>query len=76
MVTKSQDNMEYEEIGRVRISDTTEAMVSMMSKNGEVTGILIGKYITSKHYTGPTAGVFIPNDKIADFAKIINQIGV
>jgi len=75
----------FEEIGRVKASPTTDVVVSAVSKpaptpdnmaNTEIIGININSWIVSPKYTGPTKGTFVPNDKIGEFTKLINSIGV
>lgn len=62
----------YEEMGRVRVSPTTEVIVSAVLPEGrEVSGIVVNSFIKSQHYTGYTQGTFIPVDKIAEFRQLI-----
>lgn len=88
---RERDGATFEEIGRVRVSATTEVVVSTVTKtaradieyngipvaNGEsyIIGISVSEFITSPRYTGFAKGILIPNDKIADFAKLINSLG-
>ena len=80
---------QYQEIGRIKVNDTTDICVSMVktsqpvapgkdtpdgSISEEIIGININHYITSPRYTGPTKATFIPNDKIAKFHRLIGNI--
>lgn len=64
---------QFVEASRLRVSDTTEVVLSMVvpNKDGEVNGVNINTYITSARYTGFTRGVFIPTDKLDDFKKLV-----
>jgi hypothetical protein len=67
---------EFTEIGRVKVSPTTNIVLSSVERIGEgIVGININGYIVSARYTGPTKGVFVPNDKISEFVKLINSLG-
>lgn len=74
--------VKFEEIGRVRVSPTTEVVVSTVERpdaasdgSPEIVGISIGKYITTKGYTGfARDSVFIPNEQITKFARLVNSI--
>ena len=66
----------FTEIGRVKVSPTTDVVVSSVERPEEgIVGININGYIMSARYTGPTKGVFVPNDKIGEFTKLINLLG-
>lgn len=66
----------FSEIGRVKVSPTTDVVVSTVERPDEgIVGIHINGFIVSVKYTGPTKGVFIPNDKIGEFTKLINSLG-
>ncbi len=79
----AKEQAKFEEIGRVRVSPTTEAVVSIVSKvdptpdnpnNMGVTGININNFVTTERYTGYTRGVFIPTDKVVEFQKLVSSI--
>ena len=61
--------MEFKEINRIPISDSTEIVISEMNKNGKLYGYAVNKYITSEKYTGFAKGITIPLDKLQDFLK-------
>ena len=66
--------MKFEEIGRVKTSDTTFIVISNMSDDKEHRGYTISKYIESETYTGFTrGGVSIPDDYITDFLKLFGR---
>jgi hypothetical protein len=65
---------EFDEIGRVKVSPTTDVVLSTVCKDGNIVGINVNTFVSMNRYTGYTRGVFIPNDKIGDFAKLINGI--
>lgn len=70
----NREKAEFEEIGRQKLNDTTQLVISTVRANGEITGMNINTYITSQSYTGYAKGVFIPNHAIAGFINLINQL--
>lgn len=64
------NNAEYKEIGRVRVSDKVEVVLSEVHRNDKLQGFSLNKYVTSDEYTGFGKGVFIPDDKLIDFLKL------
>ena len=74
MPKENSPKAEFGEVGRVRVSPTTEVVVSTVTKDGCIEGITVNTYVTTAKFTGYTRGVFIPNDKIGGFAKLINEI--
>lgn len=68
--------VQYVESSRLRVSDSTEVVLSMVVPNedGEVSGVNINTYITSNRYTGFTKGVFIPTDKVEDFKRLVARL--
>jgi len=67
---------QFVEVSRVRVSDSTEVVLSQVVPNddGEVSGVNINPYITSNRYTGFGKGVFIPTDKVDDFKKLVAEL--
>jgi hypothetical protein len=80
---------QYQEIGRIKVNDTTDICVSMVktsqpvapgkdtpdgSISEEIIGINVNEYIRTPRYTGYTKATFIPNDKIAEFHRLIGNI--
>lgn len=76
----------FDEIGRIKVSPTTDIAISTVTDPGDpdkagtpeseprITGININTHITTPRYTGYTSGVFVPNDKILEFKKLLGEI--
>lgn len=67
---------QFVEASRLRVSDSTEVVLSMVVPNedGEVSGVNINTHVVSNRYTGFTKGVFIPTDKVEDFKKLVANL--
>ena len=64
---------QFVEMSRVRVSDSTEVVISQVVPNddGIVSGVNVNTYVTSNRYTGFAKGVFIPTDKVEEFKKMV-----
>ena len=65
---------EFNEIGRVKVSEATDVVVSKVVEDGELIGVNINKYVTTDKYTGFAKGVFVPTERIDDFKQLIARI--
>ena len=61
----------YKSIGKIKVNDTTELMISQMIEKGEVTAIYLNNYITSDKYIGPTKGVRVPAELADEYHDLI-----
>jgi hypothetical protein len=64
---------DFVEIGRVRVSDTTEAVLSGLRRNGKIVGLSMNKHVVSEKFTGFGKGVYVPNELITDFLKLFGR---
>lgn len=63
---------DFEEIGRVKINDARDVVMSKVSENGTVKGVHVSSFIRTNTYTGfAKGGVFIPEDKIEEFGELV-----
>ena len=62
--------LEFKEIKRLRISDSTELILSEAYRGKDLRGYSISKYIISEKYTGYSRGIFIPEDLLYEFLKL------
>ncbi len=67
-----EENTKFAEIGKVEISDKKSIVVSSVERDGVFAGININGFISTPRYTGYSKGVFVPADKVAAFASLIN----
>lgn len=68
----TKEKVDFKEVGRISVSDSTQLVVSTVTKGGKVTGYNINKYITSNKYTGFTKGNFLPKDQVEAFKKLLS----
>ena len=64
----------FQEIGRLRVSDATEIVVSKVVTGGITRGINFNSYVTSPRYTGFTKGAYIPKDKMGEFKTLVEGL--
>lgn len=67
------ENVEYQEIGRIQISEKTDVVMSTIWKDGQKTGIIINEFIHTPKYTGFTKGSFVPNAKLAELMTLVHK---
>ena len=60
----------FEEVGRVRVGDSTEVVLSRVVRGKEFRGYSVTKFVTTPEFTGWAKGTFIPEDYITDFLKL------
>lgn len=66
--------MEFKEIGRVKINDTTWIVISEMLKGKDCKGYSISKYQESEAYTGwMKGGVSVSSEYVIDFLKLFGK---
>jgi hypothetical protein len=64
---------EFKEVGRVRLSDTTEAVLSEVVKSGKKTGYQINTYLTTETFTGYTRGLSLPEEMVVDYLSLFSE---
>ena len=66
---------QFEEIGRIKVNETRDIVMSKVSEDGQVKGVNINSYITTQKYTGFTKdGVFVPEDRIEEFGEMVKRV--
>ena len=69
------DNAQFTEVGRVKVSDTTDIVVSRVTENGELMGLSINKWVATKRFTGFVRGAMVPKDKVGELVKLLQKGG-
>ena len=65
---------DFEEIGRLTTSNSTDVVLSKVLKEGELVGFSLNKYVTTSQYVGYSKGIFIPPEKVDDFLALIDLL--
>lgn len=63
--TEMAEDAVFTERGRIRVNDTTEIVVSKVTKGRKTIGLMLNRYIESDRYTGYTKGQLIPTECLA-----------
>ncbi len=63
-------DIDFKELGRLPISDSTTLVLSETKKEDRVIGLSVTKYIVSEKYTGFSKGIYIPEDSLIEFLKL------
>lgn len=66
----SGNRREYVELGRVKLSDAVEVVVSEIKREGKLTDYNINRHLDIEGYNGFVKGQEIPSDKIVPFLKV------
>ena len=61
---------EFKELNRCRISDSTEIVLSKVTKDGEISGYNINRFVDTEGFKGFTKGILVPPDMLTDFLKM------
>lgn len=61
---------DFKEVDRIKVSDTTDIVLSEVYREEKMTGYSLNKYIKTEDYTGYSRGIFIPDDMVAEFLKL------
>jgi len=64
----------FNEVARIRLSDTTDLTISEVTKYGQLTGHSLCKYVRTQRYTGYGRGVFIPLNKAREFLTTYSDL--
>ena len=65
----------FTEIGRVRINDARDVVISTVLENGTLTGLHINSFVRTNNHTGFTkGGVFVPEDKVVEFGELVKTV--
>lgn len=65
---------EFKEIGRIKISASSDVVLSSIVENrGKIAGYSISKFITAKNFTGFTKGTLIPIDNVPEFLALFPE---
>jgi len=57
--------LEFEELGREKVSDSTEIVISIARRDGKLIGYNINRYVNTEGFQGFTKGILIPDDMLA-----------
>lgn len=63
-------DQKYKEVGRVRVGESEEAVLSECYTGEEMRGYFLNTYITTLKYTGPTKGLFLSEDIVVDYLSL------
>lgn len=69
----TKDGKRLEEVKRIQVSDSVEAVVSKSFRGEEFTGYLINKFVKSEKFTGHTRATFIPEDMLSEFLSAFDK---
>jgi len=68
-------SLEYKELGRIKVSDTTDIVVSQaVDSQGHEKGITIGKFVESSNFTGHTKTFMIGRSQVQELIDILESI--
>lgn len=74
MPYKGKAKGDFKELGRIKITDSSELILSEISEGKVIKGLNIGKFVTSERYTGfAPGGNFIPGDMVIDFLTLFSR---
>lgn len=63
---------EFKEIGRIKVNDARDVVMSRVTEDDVLKGVNINSYIRTEGYTGfAKGGVFIPEDKFEEFGELV-----
>lgn len=63
---------DFKEIGRIKVNDARDVVMSQVIENGTLKGINISSYVRTDGYTGfAKGGVFVPEDKFEEFGGLV-----
>lgn len=70
---QNKDKVVFTEIGREKLSDTTDLVASTITKNGKEDGIAINPYLNTPKYQGPTKGFKVPTGRNKAVLKMLTK---
>ena len=65
------NNAQFEELGRIQITDHTQIVVSKVVKEEVTVGYSINKHVESENFKGFTKGVMVPAEYLEKFMDIL-----
>lgn len=61
---------EFRELNRLSVSDTVDLVLSEVSKEGEMVGYNINRYVNAEGFQGFTKGIQVPENMLTEFLKL------
>ncbi len=66
--------MDFKEIAKIKTSDKVHVILSSATKDGELTGVNICKYVETPKFTGYTKGTLIPKEHLKTIAEELLKV--